>query len=55
MEPRLDRIERRLELTEALSFLAGRIREVELDGEPVFESILGIYGLAELPLRLTLA
>jgi len=45
----------RLELTEALSFLAGRIREVELDGEPVFESILGIYGLAELPLRLTLA
>ncbi len=45
----------RLELTEALSFLAERVREVELDGEPVFESILGIYGLAELPLRLTLA
>ncbi len=45
----------RLELTEALSFLAERVHEVELDGEPVFESILGIYGLAELPLRLTLA
>jgi cytochrome P450 len=45
----------RLELTEALSFLAERVREVELDGEPVFESILGIYGLTELPLRLTLA
>lgn len=45
----------RLELTEALSFLADRVREVELDGEPVFESITGIYGLAELPLRLTLA
>jgi cytochrome P450 len=45
----------RLELTEALSFLAGHAREVELDGEPVFESITGIYGLAELPLRFTLA
>jgi cytochrome P450 len=45
----------RLELTEALSFLAERVREVALDGDPVFESITGIYGLAELPLRLTLA
>ncbi len=45
----------RLELTEALSFLAERVRAVELDGEPSFESITGIYGLAELPLRLTLA
>jgi hypothetical protein len=24
---------------------------LELDGESVFESILGIYGLAELPIR----
>jgi cytochrome P450 len=45
----------RLELTEALTFLAERVREVSLDGDPVFESITGIYGLAELPLRLTLA
>lgn len=45
----------RLELTEALSFLAQRVPVVELDGEPVFETITGIYGLAELPLRLTVA
>jgi cytochrome P450 len=45
----------RLELTEALSFLAQRVRHIELDGEPAFESITGIYGLAELPLQLTLA
>jgi len=41
----------RLELEEALSFLARRMPRLELDGEPVFESILGIYGLAELPIR----
>jgi cytochrome P450 len=41
----------RLELEEGLSFLARNIPRLELDGEPVFESILGIYGLAELPLR----
>jgi len=41
----------RLELEEALSFLAPRMPRLELDGEPVFESILGIYGLAELPVR----
>ena len=41
----------RLELTEALTFLAGRAKELELDGEPVFEGISGIYGLAELPVR----
>jgi cytochrome P450 len=41
----------RLELREALSFLAQRVRALELDGEPVFESITGIYGLAELPVR----
>jgi cytochrome P450 len=45
----------RLELQEALSFLAQRVRRVELAGEPVLESITGIYGLAELPLRLSLA
>ena len=41
----------RLELREALSFLARRVRDLELDGEPEFESITGIYGLAELPIR----
>ncbi|HLM85001.1 MAG TPA: cytochrome P450, partial [Solirubrobacteraceae bacterium] len=45
----------RLELREALSFLAERVRDLELDGEPAFEGITGIYGLAELPLRFTLA
>ena len=41
----------RLELEEALSFLARKMPHLELDGPPVFESILGIYGLAELPIR----
>jgi cytochrome P450 len=41
----------RLELCEALSFLARRVRNLELDGEPVFESTTGIYGMAELPIR----
>lgn len=41
----------RLELEEGLSFLARKMPLLELDGEPVFESILGIYGLAELPIR----
>jgi cytochrome P450 len=44
----------RLELREALSFLAQRVRRLELDGEPVFDSITGIYGLTELPVRLSL-
>ncbi len=39
----------RVELQEALAFLAPRMRALELDGEPLFESITGIYGLAELP------
>jgi cytochrome P450 len=41
----------KLELAEALAFLAPRMPDLELDGEPVYESITGIYGLAELPLR----
>ena len=41
----------RLELEEGLSFLARKMPRLALDGEPVFESILGIYGLAELPIR----
>jgi cytochrome P450 len=43
----------RLELREALSFLAQRVRRLELDGEPVFDTITGIYGLSQLPVRLT--
>jgi cytochrome P450 len=41
----------RLELEEGLGFLARNMPRLELDGDPVFESILGIYGLAELPIR----
>lgn len=39
----------RAELQEALSFLAPRMRELRADGEAVFESIHGIYGMAALP------
>lgn len=42
----------RAELQEALAFLAERIDRVELDGEPAYGTIMGIYGLDELPLRL---
>ncbi|HUN78417.1 MAG TPA: cytochrome P450 [Solirubrobacteraceae bacterium] len=41
----------RVELEEALAFLAPRMPGLALAGEPVFEGITGIYGLAELPLR----
>jgi cytochrome P450 len=44
----------RAELQEGLELLARRVAKLELDGEPVFEGVSGIYGLAELPLRLTL-
>jgi cytochrome P450 len=44
----------RAELGEALSFLATRVRGLELDGEPELESITGIYGLARLPVALSL-
>jgi hypothetical protein len=44
-----------LELQEGLAVLATHMAGLELDGEPVYESITGIYGLAELPLRFTLA
>jgi cytochrome P450 len=42
----------RAELQEALAFLAERFEGLELDGEPRFESITGIYGLGKLPVRL---
>ena len=44
----------RAELVEALSFLARRVRDLELDGEPVFESATGIYGMERLPIRFSL-
>jgi cytochrome P450 len=44
----------RAELQEGLTFLAQRMHGLQLDGEPVFESVNGIYGLAELPISFTL-
>jgi cytochrome P450 len=44
----------RLELQEGLAFLAERVRRIELDGEPEFGTVSGIYGLERLPVRLTL-
>jgi cytochrome P450 len=41
----------RAELEEALTFLAQRFAVLELDGEPQYESIMGIYGLGKLPVR----
>jgi len=41
----------RAELQEALAFLARRMPELKLDGEPVFDSPLGVYGLDSLPIR----
>ena len=43
----------RAELQEGLAFLAQHMRGLQLDGEPVFESVNGIYGLAELPISFT--
>jgi cytochrome P450 len=40
----------RVELQEGLSFLAAHANDLRLDGEPVFEGVSGIYGLAELPI-----
>jgi cytochrome P450 len=40
----------RVELQEGLAFLAQRLHGLRLDGEPVFEGVSGIYGLAELPI-----
>ena len=41
----------RLEMQEALTFLAARAGDLELDGEPEYEGVTGIYGLARLPVR----
>ncbi len=44
----------RAELQEGLSFLARSVHDLELDGEPVFEGVSGIYGLAQLPVSFSL-
>jgi cytochrome P450 len=41
----------RAELQEALSFLPQRMPGLELDGDPEFGSVHGIYGIDSLPLR----
>ncbi len=43
----------RAELGEALAFLARRAEYLELDGEPVLQSVSGIYGVDALPMRFT--
>src|SRR4051794_4566104 len=45
----------RAELQEGLGFLATRIERVELDGDPVYGGVTGIYGLDRLPIRFTAA
>jgi cytochrome P450 len=45
----------RAELQEGLAFLATHIECLELDGEPVYGSVTGIYGLDALPVRFTAA
>jgi cytochrome P450 len=42
----------RAELGEALAFLGSQFSGLKLDGDPEYESITGIYGLAGLPVRL---
>jgi cytochrome P450 len=41
----------RMEVAEAFGHLAPRMRELRLDGEPEFGSILGIYAMESLPIR----
>jgi len=41
----------RAEMQEALAYLAPRMPDLRLDGEPVYGTIDGIYGLDALPLR----
>jgi cytochrome P450 len=44
----------RLELREALAFMAERMHGLRLDGEVEYETIMGIYGLARLPIAFSL-
>jgi cytochrome P450 len=41
----------RAELQEGLAFLAPRMPGLALDGEPVYETVTGIYGMSSLPVR----
>ena len=41
----------RLELQEGLSFLSQNLVGLELDGEPEFGTVAGIYSLESLPIR----
>ena len=41
----------RAELQEGLAFLAPRMTGLELDGEPVYDTITGLYGMRSLPVR----
>jgi cytochrome P450 len=41
----------RAELQEGLAFLAAHLRELELDGEPEYGTITGLYGMEALPIR----
>ncbi|MGZ8475764.1 MAG: cytochrome P450, partial [Candidatus Limnocylindria bacterium] len=40
----------RAELEEAFAFLAPRMKDLELAGEPVYDTPLGVHGLHELPI-----
>jgi cytochrome P450 len=42
----------RAELQEGLRFLAANAAELALEGEPAYEAVTGIYGMAELRLRI---
>ena len=41
----------RAELQEAFAFLAPRMPDLELDGEPAYDTPFGIYALDALPIR----
>ena len=43
----------RAELEEAFAFLAPRMKDLELAGEPVYDTPLGVHGLNELPISFT--
>jgi cytochrome P450 len=43
----------RAELQEGLAFLAAHLRDLELDGDPAYGTITGLYGMESLPIRFT--
>jgi cytochrome P450 len=45
----------RLELQEGLAFLATHVRDLQLDGEPQFGTVSGIYGLERLPISFSVS